>query len=66
MLLHKILSVYVIMESDVKKWLKEDGVIFVRDLGIKKGQVILCFWLWDWSRKLCQHNKILEGDKSSN
>ena len=31
------------MESDVKTWLKEDGVTFLRDLGIKKGQVILDF-----------------------
>jgi ubiquinone/menaquinone biosynthesis C-methylase UbiE len=35
------------MESDVKKWLKEDGVMFIRGLGITKGQVILDFGCGD-------------------
>lgn len=31
------------MESDVERWLKEDGEIFLRDIGIKNGQDILDF-----------------------
>ncbi len=31
------------MENDVKKWLKGNGEIFLRDIGIKKGHVILDF-----------------------
>jgi len=31
------------MESDVKRWLTRDGEAFLRDLGIKKGQVVLDF-----------------------
>lgn len=31
------------MESDIQKWLKGDGEAFLRDIGIKRGQVILDF-----------------------
>ncbi len=31
------------MESDIERWLKGDGAIYLKDVGIKKGQVILDF-----------------------
>ncbi len=31
------------MEKDVKEWLKESGIIFLKNIGIKKGKVILDF-----------------------
>jgi ubiquinone/menaquinone biosynthesis C-methylase UbiE len=31
------------METNIKRWLKEDGKIFLKEIGIKKGQVILDF-----------------------
>ena len=31
------------MENDVKRWLKEGGERFLRDIGIKQGQVIVDF-----------------------
>jgi len=31
------------MASDVNKWIEKDGEIFLKNLGIKKGQIILDF-----------------------
>ena len=31
------------MKDDVKKWIKEDGQKFLREIGIKKGQTVLDF-----------------------
>lgn len=31
------------MENDVKRWLREEGEAFLKDVGIKKGQIILDF-----------------------
>jgi ubiquinone/menaquinone biosynthesis C-methylase UbiE len=31
------------MEVDVKEWLKEKGEVFLKNIGIKEGQVILDF-----------------------
>jgi len=31
------------MKTDIKKWLKEDGEKFLKDIGIRKGQVVLDF-----------------------
>ena len=31
------------METEVEKWLKEDGEVFLKEIGIKKGQTILDF-----------------------
>ena len=31
------------MEADVKEWLKEKGTVFLKNIGIKEGQVILDF-----------------------
>ena len=31
------------METDVKEWLRENGIIFLKNTGIKEGQVILDF-----------------------
>lgn len=31
------------METDIERWLKEDGEIFLREIGVKKGQTVLDF-----------------------
>ncbi len=31
------------MENDVKRWLRGEGEVFLRDVGVKKGQIILDF-----------------------
>ncbi|MBC8457725.1 MAG: class I SAM-dependent methyltransferase [Deltaproteobacteria bacterium] len=31
------------METDIERWLKEDGELFLREIGIKKGQIVLDF-----------------------
>ncbi len=31
------------METDVERWLREDGQVFLKQIGIKKGQVLLDF-----------------------
>ena len=31
------------MEADIKKWLKAEGVAFLKEIGIKKGQTVLDF-----------------------
>jgi len=31
------------METDVKEWLRESGIIFLKNIGIKEGQVVLDF-----------------------
>lgn len=40
---NKIIPTIRKMESDVKRWLNGDGESFLKDIGIKKGQIILDF-----------------------
>ena len=61
------------MNTDVKKWLEEDGVKFLREIGVRKGQTVLDFGCGDGhytipaSKVVGKNGKLyaLDGDKDA-
>ncbi len=66
------MGIVLIMKNDVKKWMKEDGQKFLREIGIKKGQTVLDFGCGEGhytiplSKVVGKNGKVYALDKDKN